>query len=719
MLQVRAFMNAEQEDLTAILGYEQTIDIRDWLLSPLVGDRDAIHLKEVPTVVCRRMNGFETAVAKLWSTTTCLTRNRRLTDQDLQRHGHAIGRLNVFSSCYIQVDRPTVHRLLGYNVDGTTKMIPILADATRRPEGNRVYQANLVQLAPLPPKDGSNSDMALFPFAIHRRDVIQYHSEYNVRLARSTTEYQRNLPSGNGNLMMNDFHLFPRVGSAPRPCFQPFSTPPFPSAQRPRYTVNWGPRTSATYSPWGDSPTFAPHPSAGNTPATGLLRPPVRNIPPPPPTLPYELPEMRGRPTSSRYGSRPRNKSATADSRSSDSPSRSSSSQATRKRAYSASSSSSLSSSGRPGTSRQASVRPRMDPGFPGSFLRPRAPPSSDTSSSNGSNGSTTGASGPSFNNTFLAAPIPAAEPGEIVELPAPSNNYRDSSEAEIFDSDYSEDDVQSCSPTSARNVSIPCITLSSDSSLNTTHGNVSQLDPAPADADAGTNNPIAVDPCIVAFVPADPGILAYLPADLQSSGSGSSTAANTGSPWPTPPSLPTQGSSSSTAPSEAPSGTSGASSGSSSADSAFYSAPSSSSTTASNSPARPYLQVPARADHTPRAPVGIDIHGGTFTISPTLPGFNSSDDQLLSDASQIVERELALMNSSDLDTTVPVVDLADTPESPDRSSPDSDQATASQILADIDIIQASSSSEQSSADVSPAKLVTGEENPPERKAGN
>ena len=342
---------------------------------------------------------------------------------------------------------------------------------------------------------------------------------------------------------------------------------------------------------------------------------------------------------------------------------------------------------------------------LPGAFAALQPPPASDISSSS---------SGPILDRTFLNGPGTALEPGEIPATGQAMDTSRQS-EDEIFESDYS-DEVRSCSP-SAPDVSIPCITLSSDSSINTTQGDVSHLDPAtvdPAVIVSNYNDPRPEDPCILAVAHTDPRLY----------DSGSSMEANTGSPWPTPPSVAevlaaSHPASAATVPIAAPLSSNGSGTTATTEDSAYVSLPCSGATSRAEDSDESSLTLPANYRYAPGrtdlASIGVDSHGNAFTVDPPLPGydehgfngFNSSDDQTLADAYQVAMDDLAASQS---------LPPAETSQE-DASSQEDEATVVSQILADIAIIQ--TSPDAASPNESPDKTNAEEDGPPGRKAGN
>ena len=188
MFHAIAHVTHENEILTAYICSEATKAIRDWLLSPMESSRDVLYIKSVPTSVGKNMSNYEFAVGKWWITRVVLTRSRGVSIQEFRANAHALNRLDVIASCQIEVENPMVFKLLGFSKDGLPRLIPVVNDGTRQPAYTRPFAGSLLQLAPVPLRDAYTMEVADFPYAGNREEVATYHGEYAARMASINPE---------------------------------------------------------------------------------------------------------------------------------------------------------------------------------------------------------------------------------------------------------------------------------------------------------------------------------------------------------------------------------------------------------------------------------------------------------------------------------------------------------------------------------------------------
>ena len=191
MFLARAKMTDIGEILTAYICSEDTRSIAEWLMTDLMGDRDIIYLKGVPTLVNKDTNGFEIISGTWWTTTVALTRNKKLTLRELERNKHAVCNTEAIQSCYIQTKDMIVHKLLGFYTDGLPKLIEMFPDVTKAWADARTWMGDLVQVAPIPLIGPRTREVADFPFATSVEDVTHFHVEYPRRFTNSRAECHR------------------------------------------------------------------------------------------------------------------------------------------------------------------------------------------------------------------------------------------------------------------------------------------------------------------------------------------------------------------------------------------------------------------------------------------------------------------------------------------------------------------------------------------------
>ena len=268
MFHVQAFMAAENEILLAYLCSESCKAIRDWILSPMETNRDIIYLKSIPTSVGKRMTAFEFQVGKWWLTRVVLTRSRAVTIQEFRANAHALNRLGAIISCQVQVEDPLVFKLLAFEKDGLPKLLPAVPDPTRRvPAFSQTYAANLLQQAAVPLRDAYTLEVADFPYASSRQEVAAYHSEYSARLASIHPEAEpvSRSPGIAPDRDLNINSTTPRVTGTFFPPQQLMvdivntqATGPMTTEYNPRPRMDSGPRPSRRTDFWGPPSRVTP-----------------------------------------------------------------------------------------------------------------------------------------------------------------------------------------------------------------------------------------------------------------------------------------------------------------------------------------------------------------------------------------------------------------------------------------------------------------------------
>ena len=455
--------------MSAILGHSNSIHMRNWITSPLVGAKDSMTIKMVPTMVYNIMDGFGADTARWWFTSVCLTRTRSVPMAELIINAHAVVRANCISSSYIQVTNPQIHSLIGYQYDGEPCINHVARDWSVPAGFYRAYAADMVQLARIPTESFINMEPAAFPYARHRLEVDEFHASHRTRNDVNNIRYGSVTGSYNpGN---------PRGGlSTPRPRIRPdlSAAPPVPAAPRaptaPRPRVSFGPTAVATFTPeysprapepqhyrpgWGDV-LDGEHMFDGRPLNRDLARWNARRASQAHQSTPRSSSQpRRGRPRSLSQGEQ--SKTATKAKKRSAS---------TETGAASASKSSRTSTDQEAGPS-GAQLRPRSRPG-PGDrnlsehHLARRADPNASTISSDDSWEKALWRYNAEWEQRQADLDNPNISEEKYETGSEPSERFETRSEASISNNTDSSCEVL---PTPAR-PPIPCITLSSDSSI-------------------------------------------------------------------------------------------------------------------------------------------------------------------------------------------------------------------------------------------------------------